>query len=85
MLFYKKYFHENSVKKTFKANSLELLRKVQVTKKSLIVTDRGVPVIEIFPFQEKKTLAELFATHRGKGFELGDVEGPVPKESDFKF
>ena len=79
---------ESVSKKIFKAKSLEYLRKVEDTNQSIIITDRGTPVVEIVPYREKKTIAELFSKFRnkkaqGKKFDFGDLEGPVPKEWKF--
>ena len=42
-------------KSVFKAQALELLREVERTGETLVVTDRGRPVVEVRPAaQEKK-------------------------------
>jgi prevent-host-death family protein len=47
-------------KSEFKARALALLREVQETGESLIVTDRGKPVVEVRPVpREKKDPREL--------------------------
>ncbi len=43
---------ERLSKTQFKARALEYFRKVQSTKRPLVITERGRPVLEISPFVE---------------------------------
>ncbi len=45
---------ENQVAKSkFKPHALQYFREVERTGKSLIITDRGKPVLKIIPYSEK--------------------------------
>jgi prevent-host-death family protein len=45
---------ENQVAKSkFKPHALQYFREVEQTGKSLIITDRGKPVLKIVPYSEK--------------------------------
>lgn len=48
-------------KSRFKARALEYFRQVERTRKPLIITDRGRPVLKVLPFSEdpEETLREL--------------------------
>lgn len=39
-------------KSQFKARALELFRQVERTGRSLVITDRGTPVLKLVPFRE---------------------------------
>ncbi|MEO5567802.1 MAG: type II toxin-antitoxin system Phd/YefM family antitoxin [Gemmatimonadaceae bacterium] len=39
-------------KSRFKAHALELFRQVEQTGKPLIITDRGIPVLKLMPYQD---------------------------------
>ncbi len=39
-------------KSQFKARALELFRQVEQTGRSLVITDRGTPVLKLVPYQE---------------------------------
>jgi prevent-host-death family protein len=46
-------------KSTFKARALELLREVEQTGVTLVVTDHGKPVVEVRPVATEKKLDPL--------------------------
>ncbi len=51
-------------KSVFKAHALQFFREVEQTGESLIITDRGRPVLRLVPFQETNT-EEILATFKG--------------------
>jgi len=57
-----KYLSNETVSKSrFKSKALEYFRQVEKSGKSLIITDRGKPVLRVAPFSEdpEETLKEL--------------------------
>lgn len=44
-------------KSRFKAQALELFRQVERTGKSIVITDRGIPVLTLTPYREKPNTA----------------------------
>ena len=44
---------QNVSKSRFKAKALQYFREVEETRKEMIVTDRGRPVVRIVPYTEK--------------------------------
>jgi len=48
-------------KSRFKSRALEYFRQVEKTRRPLIITDRGKPVLKVVPFSEdlQETLREL--------------------------
>jgi prevent-host-death family protein len=67
-------------KSRFKARALELFRQVEQSGQPLIITDRGVPVLKLIPFEEdlNATLAAL----RGTVLEYTDPTEPVDEADD---
>lgn len=59
----------------FKARALEFFRQVQQSRKPLIVTDNGKPVLKVIPYEEEPE-AEL-ATLRNSVLEFRDPLLPV--------
>ena len=50
---------ENQVSKSkYKPYALQYFREVERTGKTLIITDRGRPVLRIMPYSEKPVIAE---------------------------
>jgi len=46
---------QTSVSKSgFKARALEIMREVEATGKSIVITDRGKPTIEVRPYHSKE-------------------------------
>jgi prevent-host-death family protein len=43
---------ESVSKSKFKARALELFRQVERTGQPLVITDRGVPVLQLVPYRE---------------------------------
>lgn len=63
---------------TFKARCLAVMKKVQATGESVIVTKRGTPVVKVVPVQSEKN--EIFGCMIGKVKIVGDIESPIPVE-----
>ena len=53
-------------KSKLKAHLLELFREVESSGEALIITDHSRPVLKITPFDEKKSIHELFTPFQGK-------------------
>lgn len=62
-------------KSKFKPRVLEILREVEQSRKELIITDRGKPVLKIVPFTEKPS--EILKTLRGTVTQYKDPTKPV--------
>ncbi len=56
----------------FKANCLKLIDEVAVTRKPLIITKRGKPLVKLVPIQDE-TPTRLFGYMKGTGQILGDI------------
>ena len=70
---------EVSVSK-FKATCLELLREVQETGQSILITKHGNPVAEVHPPRPKRARSPI-GIMKGRGEILGDIVSPaVPAE-----
>jgi prevent-host-death family protein len=66
---------EVSVSK-FKAICLELLREVQETGESILITKHGKPVAEVHPPRAKR-LRSPVGVMKGRGEILGDIVSPA--------
>jgi prevent-host-death family protein len=65
-------------KTEFKAKALEVLRTVEDTGQSVIVTDRGVPTIEVRQYRgATRSLKKLL---QGSVLSYDDPEGPTGEE-----
>lgn len=62
-------------KSTFKAKALELLREVESSGRSLIVTDHGKPTLEVRPFHPSN--ADPLAALKGTVVKYDDPMAPV--------
>ena len=68
--------NDNLVSKSqFKPRALEYFRMVEHTKKELIITDHGRPVLKIVPFIEDHS--EVLKTLRNSVIEYSDPTAPV--------
>jgi prevent-host-death family protein len=65
---------------TFKARCLAVMKKVQATGESVIVTKRGTPVVKVVPALSEKN--DIFGFMTGKVKIVGDIESPIPVEWD---
>lgn len=63
---------------TFKAHCLAVMKRVQATGESVIVTKRGTPVVKLVPVQSEKD--DIFGFMVGKVKIVGDIESPIPVE-----
>jgi len=67
---------DNLVSKSkFKPRALEYFRMVEHTKKELIITDHGRPVLKIVPFSEDHI--EVLKTLRNTVIEYTDYTDPI--------
>jgi antitoxin (DNA-binding transcriptional repressor) of toxin-antitoxin stability system len=53
-------------KTTLKAKMFEYFRDLEESGEELIITDFGKPVLKVIPYQESKTIDELFSGLRNK-------------------
>ena len=68
-------------KSGFKSHALEYFRQVEKTRRALIITDRGKPVLKVVPFSEDPE--EIFKELRGSVVKYKDPTKPVG-ESDWE-
>ena len=66
---------EVSVSK-FKATCLELLRQIQQTGQSIVITKHGTPIAEVHPPQHKRDRSPV-GIMQGRGKILGDIVSPA--------
>jgi prevent-host-death family protein len=64
-------------KAAFKAHALEVLRQVEATGQSVLITDRGRPVVRIDPYYGDDD-ADVLASLRGTVRAYRDPTAPVP-------
>lgn len=70
---------QTSVSKSeFKARALEVMREVEATGKSIVITDRGKPTIEIRPYHSKET--SPLDTLKGSVTEYIDPTSPIAED-----
>ena len=67
--------HKEISKSKFKHRVLEILREVERSRKELIITDRGKPVLKILPFTPKPS--EVLKTLRGSVIRYKDPTEPI--------
>ena len=68
-------------KSGFKSRALEYFRQVEKSRKPLIITDRGKPVLKLVPFSEDPE--EILKELRGSVMKYQDPTAPVG-ESDWE-
>jgi len=67
-------------KSKLKSRVLEILREVQTSRKEVIVTDRGRPVVKILPFTD--TPNEILKNLKGSVLEYTHPTEPVEVDWD---
>jgi prevent-host-death family protein len=73
---------KNTVSKSgFKSRALEYFRQVEKSRKPVIITDRGKPVLKVVPFSEDPE--EILKELRGSALKFNDPTKPVA-ESDWE-
>jgi len=77
----KKPSNQTIPKSRFKSHALEYFRHVEKTRKPLIITDRGKPVLKVVPFSEDPE--ELLRELRHSVLKYKDPAKPVG-ESDWE-
>jgi prevent-host-death family protein len=60
----------------FKARCLAVMKQVQSTGETVVVTKRGIPVVKLVPADPENN--DLFGFMAGKVKILGDIESPIP-------
>ncbi len=60
----------------FKARCLAVMKQVQSTGESVIVTKRGTPLVKLVPAQPENN--DIFGFMAGKVKIIGDIESPIP-------
>ena len=60
----------------FRTECLKLMDEVQETKMHIIVTKRGVPIVEIRPAKKEKNRSS-FGWMKGTGHIIGDIIAPT--------
>jgi prevent-host-death family protein len=60
----------------FKARCLAVMKQVQSTGESVIVTKRGTPLVKLVPAQPEND--DIFGFMAGKVKIIGDIESPIP-------
>lgn len=65
-------------KSRFKAEALELFRQVEKTGQPIVITDRGVPVLKVMPYEEDQ--GAILGSLRGTLIEYSDPFEPVGLE-----
>ena len=64
----------------FKAKCLQLMRQVEQTHRSIIITKRGVPVAKLTPFEVETP--KLFGALQGSVTINGDIVSPIDEKWD---
>lgn len=62
----------------FKAECLKRIDKVKASKKELIITKHGMPIVKLCPIEKKKNV--LFGKMRGIMRIQGDIIEPIGEE-----
>ena len=71
-------------KSTLKAQMFEYLRRVEATKRPLIIKDHGNPVLVIYPYSSAtSSIEEVFRSKR-KGLKLDDNAVMESEAGDWK-
>ncbi len=66
----------------FKARCLAVMKEVQATGESIVVTRRGVPVAKVVPLDRGQD--DIFGFMKEKVRIIGDIESPVPVECGWR-
>ena len=62
----------------FKATCLAILERVRRTGESYLITKRGVPVAQVIPPPQPKSIEKSsFGCMAGQGEEIGDIVEPI--------
>jgi prevent-host-death family protein len=64
----------------FKATCLAALERVRVTGRPLLVTKRGVPIVQVIPAPPLEPEDAGYGAMRGTAEELGDLVEPLGEE-----
>jgi prevent-host-death family protein len=67
----------------FKATCLELLREVQETGESILITKHGTPVAEVHPPRRKRVRSPL-GIMKSRGAILGDIVSPAAPAEEWE-
>ena len=62
----------------FKSHCLEILKNLEKSKTSIIITKRNKPIATVSPFQNKKD--SIFVILKNKGEVKGDIVSPIDEE-----
>lgn len=65
----------------FKATCLQVMEKVRRSRKPVVVSKRGKPLVRIVPVEEARRVP-LFGYMKGTMKIAGDVVGPDPEDWD---
>ena len=68
----------------FKAKCLALLKQVHKTKRPILVTRFGKPVVEVFPPAPAAETADWLGSMADRMEILGDIVSPVIEETDWE-
>ena len=60
----------------FKSHCLEIIKDLQISHKSLIITNRNKPVAKIQPFGESEKIS-IFGIFKDKAKIQGDIIAPI--------
>lgn len=67
-------------KSALKARMLEYFRQVEQIGEELIVTSDGIPVLNVVPFAQKRSVDDAFSEIRGALTWTGDIDAPTAEE-----
>lgn len=67
-------------KSQLKANMLRVFREIESSGEALIVTDNNRPVLRIVPFNNEKSVQELFGDLQGQVVYYEDIDTPTIDE-----
>jgi prevent-host-death family protein len=67
----------------FKATCLELLREIQETGQSILITKHGKPIAEVYPPQSKRGRSPI-GIMKGRGEILGDIVSPAAPAGEWE-
>ena len=64
----------------FKARCLKLVDQVRATRRPIVITKRGRPVVRLVPLEEATHRREIFGCMKGTVTICGDIVGPIGEE-----